>query len=79
MDADRAGRGADGIPARSVHAALGASMIVIPYMVFISKIARSWVINITLLAFSASYLLSDWIESRRGSVHKRPTAEPGCT
>ena len=37
------------------------SMIVIPYMVFISKIARAWVVNITLLAFSASYLLSDWI------------------
>ena len=42
------------------------SMIVIPYMVFISKIARSWVINITLLAFSASYLLSDWIGIEEG-------------
>ena len=37
------------------------SMIMIPYMVFISKVARAWVINITLLAFSGSYLLSDWI------------------
>ncbi len=36
------------------------SMIVIPYMVFISKVARQWVINITILAFSGSYLLSDW-------------------
>ena len=36
------------------------SMIVIPYMVFISKVAREWVVNITLLAFSASYLLTDW-------------------
>ena len=42
------------------------SMIVIPYMVFISKVARSWVINITLLAFSASYLLSDWIGIEEG-------------
>ena len=37
------------------------SMIMIPYMVFISKVARPWVINITILAFSGSYLLSDWI------------------
>ena len=42
------------------------SMIVIPYMVFISKVARTWVINITLLAFSASYLLSDWIGIEEG-------------
>jgi len=42
------------------------SMIVIPYMVFISKVARAWVINITLLAFSASYLLSDWIGIEEG-------------
>ena len=37
------------------------SMVMIPYMVFISKIAREWVINATLLAFSASYLLTDWV------------------
>ena len=42
------------------------SMIVIPYMVFISKVARAWVINITLLAFSASYLMSDWIGADQG-------------
>lgn len=36
------------------------SMIMIPYMVFISKVARPWVINITILAFSGSYLLTDW-------------------
>lgn len=42
------------------------SMIVIPYMVFISKVARAWVINVTLLAFSASYLLSDWIGIEEG-------------
>ena len=37
------------------------SMIMIPYMVFISKVARPWVINITILAFSGSYLLTDWM------------------
>ena len=42
------------------------SMIVIPYMVFISKIARAWVVNITLIAFSASYLFTDWIGSSEG-------------
>lgn len=36
------------------------SMAVLPYMVFISKVARTWVVNITMLAFSASYLLTDW-------------------
>jgi hypothetical protein len=36
------------------------SMLVIPYMVFISKVAREWVVNLTMLAFSASYLLTDW-------------------
>ena len=36
------------------------SMIMIPYMVFISKIAREWVVNLTLLAFSVSYLVTDW-------------------
>ena len=37
------------------------SMIMIPYMVFISKVARAWVINITILAFSGSYLITDWM------------------
>ena len=37
------------------------AMVMIPYMVFISKIAREWVVNATLLAFSASYLLTDFI------------------
>ena len=37
------------------------SMVMIPYMVFISKVARPWVINITILAFSGSYLLTDWV------------------
>ena len=36
------------------------SMLVIPYMVFISKVARAWVVNLTMLVFSASYLLTDW-------------------
>ncbi|MBL6806202.1 MAG: hypothetical protein ISQ54_01905 [Candidatus Poseidonia sp.] len=39
------------------------AMVMIPYMVFISKIAREWVVNATLLAFSASYLLTDLIAS----------------
>lgn len=42
------------------------SMIVVPYMIFISKVARAWVINIALLAFSASYLLSDYIGMENG-------------
>ena len=36
------------------------SMLVLPYMVFISKVARKWVVNLTMLAFSGSYLLTDW-------------------
>jgi hypothetical protein len=36
------------------------SMLVLPYMVFISKVAREWVINLTLVVFSVSYLLTDW-------------------
>ena len=36
------------------------SMLVIPYMVFISKVARAWVVNLTMLVFSTSYLLTDW-------------------
>ena len=36
------------------------SMVMIPYMVFISKVARPWVVNITILAFSGAYLLTDW-------------------
>lgn len=36
------------------------SMLVIPYMVFISKVARAWVVNLTMLVFSASYVLTDW-------------------
>ena len=36
------------------------SMLILPYMVFISKVARTWVVNLTMLAFSASYLLTDW-------------------
>ena len=54
------------------------SMIVIPYMVFISKVARAWVINITLLAFSASYLMSDWI-GIEGLSPKPRTEARGCT
>ena len=36
------------------------SMLILPYMVFISKVARTWVVNLTMLAFSVSYLLTDW-------------------
>ena len=36
------------------------SMLVLPYMIFISKVARAWVINTTMLVFSASYLFTDW-------------------
>ncbi len=36
------------------------SMLVLPYMIFISKVARAWVVNATMLVFSASYLLTDW-------------------
>ncbi len=35
------------------------SIIMIPYMVFISKVAREWVVNVTVLAFGISYLLTD--------------------
>lgn len=42
------------------------SIIMIPYMAFVSKIARSWVVNATLLAFSASYLLTDIIAASNG-------------
>ena len=36
------------------------SIIMIPYMLFISKIAREWVVNVTVLAFGISYLLTDF-------------------
>lgn len=36
------------------------SMLVLPYMVFISKVARAWVVNTTMIVFSLSYLLTDW-------------------
>ena len=36
------------------------SMLVLPYMVFISKVARAWVVNTTMVVFSLSYLLTDW-------------------
>ena len=35
------------------------SIVMIPYMLFISKVAREWVINITVLSFGISYLLTD--------------------
>ena len=37
------------------------AMVMLPYMVFVSKVARAWVVNLTLLAFSAAYLLTDWL------------------
>ena len=36
------------------------SIVMIPYMLFISKVAREWVVNITVLAFGVSYLLTDF-------------------
>lgn len=36
------------------------SIIMIPYMLFISKIAREWVVNVTVLAFGISYVLTDF-------------------
>ena len=61
MDAHWLGRGLDGFADGPVdHTLDSTNMIVIPYMVFISKVAREWVVNITLLAFSASYLFTDW-------------------
>ena len=36
------------------------SLVMIPYMVFISKVAREWVVNVTVLAFGISYFLTDF-------------------
>ena len=42
------------------------SIIMIPYMVFVSKVARDWAINSTVLAFGVSYLITDLVGITEG-------------